>query len=149
MVRPGPVKASTWAPLCWPWLWLSLWCCQLNAGGAYEGFSAPEIRYPVETPGMQAAIGEIDRPLEFTPLRSIAIVGADDISARWLTINQDYLKSLGAIGIVVNVESVEQLQILKKHASIPLIALPGDWAVVHYGPVYPILIDARAGRLRQ
>ncbi|OED39714.1 hypothetical protein AB833_13920 [Chromatiales bacterium (ex Bugula neritina AB1)] len=107
------------------------------------------MTFPVETPGMQAAIGVIDRKLDYAPLRSIAIIGADEISRQWLTINEDYLRSLGAIGIVVNVESFEQLEILRQYSSIPLMALPGAWAVDHYGPVYPILIDARAGRVRQ
>ncbi|OED38016.1 hypothetical protein AB833_21475 [Chromatiales bacterium (ex Bugula neritina AB1)] len=128
-------------------LWL--WCVPLLAGGAYQGFSAPQITFPVETPGMQAAIGVIDRELAHPPLRSIAILGADDISVQWLKINRGYLKSLGAIGIVVNVESFEQLEILRSYSSIPLIALSGAWAIEHYGVVYPVLIDARAGRLRQ
>ncbi|MEM7258308.1 MAG: integrating conjugative element protein [Pseudomonadota bacterium] len=137
MVRPGLVTA------------ILLWSGQVLTGGVYQGFSAPEITFPIETPGMQAAIGVIDRQLEYTPLRSIAIIGADDISRQWLTINEDYLRSLGAIGIVVNVESYEQLDILRQYSSIPLMVLPGHWAVEHYGPVYPLLIDARAGRLRQ
>jgi len=137
MVRPGLIAA----------LLLCAW--QALAGGVYQGFSAPEISFPVETTGMQPAIGVIDRQLDYTPLRSIAIIGADDISTQWLTINRDYLQALGAIGIVVNVESFEQLERLRQYSSIPLIALSGEWAVAQYGPVYPLLIDARAGRVRQ
>ena len=81
-------------------------------------------------------------------LRSVAIVGADEISAHWLKLNNDYLLSIGAIGLVVNVESHEQLEILRLYTDIPLIGGPG-FDAPEFGVVYPFVIDKTAGRVRQ
>lgn len=114
-----------------------------------EFFSAPELSYPVVTESMVAAIGEIDIVLSYKPFRSIAIVGADEISAHWLQMNNDYLVSINALGLVINVESPKQLDILRRYTDIPLVASPAYDLADRFGRVYPILIDATAARVRQ
>jgi len=111
-------------------------------------FSAPTQQYPIVNDKMVAAVGEIDIKLDYTVLRSVAIVGADEISAHWLQLNNDYLVSIDAIGLVINVESEEQLEVLRLYTDIPLIGGPGFGAPA-FGQVYPIVIDKTAGRVRQ
>ncbi len=112
-------------------------------------FSPPVLEYPVVTESMVSGVGEIDRKLAYKPLRSVAVIGADELSARWLRLNNTYLVSLRAVGLVVNVESVEQLGLLQQYTGILLIASPGYDFAEHFGPVYPFVIDASAGRVRQ
>ena len=137
MVRPGLLILSLSMPLGG------------DASDTIGRFDPPSITYPVHTPGMMAAIGDIDRALDFQPLRSVAIVGADDISAQWLRINNAYLSSINAIALVVNVSSEAQLELLRQYTDIVLLPRVGDFAIESYGAVYPILIDATAARLRQ
>jgi len=87
-------------------LMVTVFCSTVYAG-KYPGdyFSPPTQQYPIVTENMVAAVGEIDMKLEYPVLRSVAVVGGDEISAHWLRLNNDYLVSIGAIGLVVNVES--------------------------------------------
>lgn len=112
-------------------------------------FKIQVLEYPVVTNSMVSAIGNIDIKLDYKPLRSLAIVGADELSAQWLRLNNDYLMSIGAVGLVINVESAEQLKILQQYTDIPLVASPGYDFADHFGSVYPLIIDATAGRVRQ
>jgi len=113
-----------------------------------EFFTVPELQYPIINTSMVAAVGVVDIELEFPILRSVAIVGADEISAHWLRLNNDYLMDLDAIGLVINVESKEQLDVLQMYTDIPLFGAPG-FAVPSFGEVYPIVVDKTAGRVRQ
>ncbi len=112
-------------------------------------FKIQTLEYPVVTDSMMSAVGNIDRKLDYKPLRSLAIVGADELSARWLRLNNEYLVGIGAVGLVINVESAEQLKILQQYTDVPLMASPGYDFAVHFGTVYPLVIDATAGRVRQ
>lgn len=111
-------------------------------------FSLPSLQYPVYSNEMVAAVGMVDINLEYPVFQSVAIVGADEISAHWLRLNNKYLISISAIGVVVHVESAEQLAALQLYTDIPLIAVPGFSAPM-FGNVYPIVVDASAGRVRQ
>lgn len=111
-------------------------------------FKLPSIEYPIDTTEMVSAVGLVDIKLEYPVFQSVAIVGADEISAHWLTLNNAYLKRIGAIGIVIQVESEEQLQILQLYTTIPLLAVSG-FSAPEFGGVYPIVVDASSGRVRQ
>jgi len=111
-------------------------------------FTPPQLQYPVVNNSMVAAVGEVDIKLEYPVLQSIAIVGADEISAHWLRLNNDYLVSIDAIGVVIQVESEEQLKTLQLYTDIPLISAPG-FGAPEFGEVYPIVVDKTAGRIRQ
>ena len=98
----------------------------------------PQSGFPVVTDTMRPGVGSINRVLEYKTFRSIAVVGADEISARWLHINNDYLKSLNVIGIVVNVLNEAEMQALRTYTDIPLIAMPGESLREYFGDVYPL-----------
>lgn len=135
----------------WKFGIIILLCWSVNAHSHHyssDFFSPPTLQYPIVNTTMVAAVGEVDINLEYPVLRSVAVVGADEISAHWLRINNDYLVQIGAIGLVINVESEEQLTILSAYSDIPLIGAPGFYAP-EFGNVYPIVVDKSAGRVRQ
>lgn len=120
-----------------------------SSGAGDNPFTEPALRYPVVSDSLSAALMEIDYALEYQPLQSLAIVGADELSARWLSINNDYLVDIAAIGLVVNVESAEQLGVLQRYTQMPLVASPSyDFARL-FGAYYPLLIDGTVARVRQ
>ena len=130
---------------------IALFCWSVNAHSHHypsDFFSPPTLQFPIVNTTMVAAVGEVDIKLEYPVLRSVAIVGADEISAHWLKINNDYLVGIDAIGLVINVESEEQLNVLSLYSDIPLIGAPGFYAP-GFGNVYPIVVDKSAGRVRQ
>ncbi len=68
------------------------------------------VKTPAMTPG-KVQTRTIDRP---TLNRPVFIVGADPMSLQWLRLHQRQLKKINATGIAVNVESKQQLDILRK-----------------------------------
>jgi len=109
----------------------------------------PEIKYPVVTSSMQPAIIELNYDLDYSPVASVAIVGVDEISAKWLQLNNDYLLSIGSVGLVVNAPSAEQVDVLRTYTEMPLFALPVSEYFMRFGGYYPLLVDHSEGRVRQ
>jgi len=118
-------------------------------GLAAEPWELPSQKYPIVTPSMQPAIIELDAKLDYQPLASVAIVGVDEISARWLELNNEYLLSIGCVGLVVNAVSKEQVEVLKTYTAIPLFPLSVTEHFMEFGGFYPLLIDRSVGRVRQ
>ncbi len=73
-------------------------------------------RLPVSTPELTP--GKVERKKIKHPLlnRPFFIVGADRLSHHWLIENRDQLKTLHAIGIVVNAQTEQQLSELEESA---------------------------------
>lgn len=127
------------------WAEGSLW---LFNGGPLSLTSAAV--FPVITRTMQAKVLVTDRVLDTRPVRSICVVGDDDLSIEWLTTNRDYLTQAAAICLVVNVESQPRLIALQQISEVPLWPMAADQLSVELGlSHYPVLIDARVGRIRQ
>ncbi len=53
----------------------------------------------------------------------VFIIGDDPFSLRWISEHLEILKSLNALGLVVNVESVERMEVLQQRAD-GLLLLP-------------------------
>lgn len=98
------------------------------------------VRTPELTPGhftpKTIAIPYLERP--------VFMVGADRLSLQWLEQHHKRLNALQAVGLVVNVETAQQLAQLKQSvAPLELYALPGtsfakQFTLTHY----PALISA-------
>ncbi|PQA85855.1 integrating conjugative element protein [Hyphococcus luteus] len=75
-------------------------------------------------------------------MRPVFLIGDDPTSAAWLKGNADYLKSSGAVGLVVNVESRARFEALARVApDLPLFAGGGDDIARELGLFhYPVLI---------
>ena len=130
-----------------------VFCCLLVAGvvsgSEPRAWELPGASFPVVTEQMQPGIGDLTQKLNYNFRQSIAVVGADEVSAQWLNMNNEYLKELNCVGIVVNVESQEQLEALRSYTDIPLFAMSGESLIKYFGNVYPYVVDSSVGMVRQ
>lgn len=86
-----------------------------------ESFALP-IRSERLSPGIVEP-----RQINAPGLIPFFLIGDDDLSRRWLTERGDVLRKLGAMGLVVNVRSLEDLQQLRMLAhGLTLSPVPGD-----------------------
>ena len=95
----------------------------------------------------ELAIGRLPSP--FIPKKlpgasyPVLLVGADETSYRWLHANQETFRSMGAVGIVVNVETLAQLKQLEAVSGIRMNPVNGaDFATMWGIQNYPVLITA-------
>lgn len=86
------------------------------------------------------------RVIEAPGLRPFVIVGDDDTSRAWLQNRAASLRERGAVGLVVNVETVQALEQLRALVpSVPLAPVAGDELAERLGlRHYPALISATA-----
>lgn len=74
------------------------------------------------TPGKVTPIA-----LDLVGMSPIFLIGADNISYQWLTQHYDSLSSQQAVGLVVNVASIDELEQLRSLApNLPLLPTPAD-----------------------
>ena len=109
---------------------------------------SPESLYPIRSELL--TVGRVgDRSLAILAeikkrpgMRPVFLIGDDPTSAAWLGGNADHLKSLGAIGLVVNVETRARFEALARAApNLPLFAGGGDDIARELGLFhYPVLI---------
>ena len=86
-----------------------------------EAFALP-VRSRLLTPGRVEP-----RPMNVPGLMPFFLVGDDDVSRQWLRERGDMLRGLGASGLVVNVESLDALQALRRLApGLTLSPVSGD-----------------------
>lgn len=97
------------------------------------------IRSAVLTPGLVER-----RVIEAPGLRPLFLVGDDERSRTWLVQRSDVLRLLGAVGLVVNVESPAALEDLRRLApGLVLSPVSGDDLAQRLGlRHYPVLITA-------
>ena len=72
----------------------------------------------------------------------VFIIGDDPFSLRWMSEHLEILKSLNALGLVVNVESVERMEVLQQRAD-GLLLLPvicDNFVQALQLNAYPVLI---------
>ncbi|HHU3945696.1 TPA: PFL_4695 family integrating conjugative element protein [Escherichia coli] len=70
------------------------------------------------------------------------MIGYDPFSLRWMSEHLEILKSLNTLGLVVNVESVERMEVLQKRAD-GLLLLPvicDNFVQMLQLNAYPVLI---------
>nr|WP_084257134.1 integrating conjugative element protein [Pasteurella testudinis] len=83
-----------------------------------------------------------ERTMDLAGLQPIFLVGNDNMSVAWLQSKKQYLASLHAIGLVVNVDSLSALIALREIApELTLIPTPGDDLAERMNlQHYPVLI---------
>ncbi len=89
--------------------------------------------------------GEVSRRVIQAPgLKPIFLIGDDDRSRVWLRQRANALRELGAVGLVVNVETAEGLRALRQLVpGLSLAPMAGDDLAVRLGlRHYPVLVTA-------
>jgi len=103
---------------------------------------------PIRSPGL--APGPVPRrplrlPNSATIARPFFLIGSDPASRDWLTKHRDQLKELGAVGMLVQAESAEDLEIIARIADgLPILPAPASdigraLGIKHF----PVLISRR------
>ncbi|VFR32138.1 FIG00954712: hypothetical protein [plant metagenome] len=107
------------------------------------GPSAEASMLPVRSPALSP--GEVPRRVIQAPgLKPLFLIGDDDRSRAWLKQRAPVLRDLGAVGVVVHVESAEALAALRRLAEgLVLVPASGDdlarrLALRHY----PVLVTS-------
>lgn len=106
-------------------------------------------RFPVHTPELTP--GKVaPRASAFSGLtQPVFLVGSDDLSRRWLRQFGDKLRAAGAVGLVVEAQSLVEFQELAALApALRLVPVSGSDLVRQLAPTvrlehYPLLISAR------
>ncbi|HCM1954823.1 TPA: integrating conjugative element protein [Salmonella enterica subsp. salamae serovar 9,46:z4,z24:z39:z42] len=98
------------------------------------------IRTPELSPGPLEACS-----LSMPGIRSIFLIGDDDLSRRWLALRRDQLIQLNAVGYVVNVASKAAWDDLQHQANgLELLPVSGSDLAVRLGiSHYPVLISEK------
>ncbi len=113
-------------------------------GSASERLQMLAQALPVRTPEMTP--GAVRPQILKMPYleRPVFVIGADPLSAQWLQQHRPRLNTLHAVGLVVNVDTAEQLAELKQLGNpLELYALPGTSFAKQFGLAhYPALISA-------
>lgn len=97
-------------------------------------------RFPVES---DMRVGVIDAHVHNKPVnRPFFIVGYDQHSAEWLEANRTYLIEINARGLVTNVQSDQQMRILREYGGdLSLDAIPVESIAAVFGlEFYPVLV---------
>lgn len=98
------------------------------------------IRTPELSPGPLEA-----RSLSMPGMRSIFLIGNDDLSRHWLALRRDRLVQLNAVGYVVNIVSKASWDDLQHQANgLELLPVSGSDLAVRLGiSHYPVLISEK------
>lgn len=108
---------------------------------APPGRSGEAAMLPVRSPMLSP--GDVSRRVIHAPgLKPLFLIGDDDRSRAWLQQRATILRDLGAVGIVVNVESAGALDALRRAAAgLTLVPAPGDDLARRLGlRHYPVLV---------
>lgn len=87
--------------------------------------------------------GSVDtKPFDLVGMQAIFLIGADNLSAQWLSQNREKLIELNAVGLVVNVMTINELAQLREIApELRIFPTPGDDLAERIGlSHYPALI---------
>jgi len=108
------------------------------------GAADPEALLPIQSPGLtpgEVAARTHDRPFA----RPFFLIGADAQSRKWLLTHRDRLKEVGAVGMLVQVDTLEDLRAIAALAE-GLSVLPASGSDIAQAleiTHYPVLITAR------
>jgi len=107
------------------------------------GVADAESLLPIRSPGLTPGIvqpGNHDRPFA----QPFFLIGSDDLSKQWLLDNRDRLKEVGAVGMLVQADTLEDLRSIAE-ISGGLSIMPAsatDLAEALKISHYPVLITA-------
>ena len=84
--------------------------------------------------------------VDYPTLQPFIIIGADPLSIEWLTVRANDLDKIsGIVGVAVNINDMNQLNVLKSLTNIPLYAMPGDELAERFQlKFYPALISSKS-----
>ena len=126
---------------------------QAAMNSAAAGYFDPSL-YPIRTPSMSVGPVTAEELAQFDPAHvqfSFFIVGYDQVSMGWLRDNLEALERNYALGLVVNVETPEQLEALYALTENRLVLTPASGETlassVHLRH-YPAYVDNKRGLLR-
>ena len=116
--------------------------------GASLGAAELEAILPISSPGLTPGIVS-SRPYTQPYTRPFFLIGADTRSQRWLQQHRAMLKRLGAVGMLVEVQSIEDVQLMRTLADgLPLLPASGTDIAQALGiEHYPVAVAE--GRLWQ
>lgn len=90
-------------------------------------------------------VGKVEpRKLELIGASPLFLVGTDDTSLQWLHQNKERLKSMSAVGLVINVNTLAELNTLRASApELELLPAPADSLAERLGIYhYPVIIHS-------
>ncbi len=107
------------------------------------GAADPKAWLPIQSPGLSPGLVQArahDRP--FT--RPFFLIGSDTRSRQWLQTHSDRLKEIGAVGMLVQAETVDDLQTIASLADgLSILPASGSDIAKALGVShYPVLISA-------
>lgn len=91
------------------------------------------------------SVGQVQpRPLELAGAAPMFLLGVDGHSRQWLAQNKDKLSSMHAVGLVINVNTIDELNALRAIApELELLPAPADTLADRLGlHHYPVIINA-------
>ena len=106
------------------------------------GAAVLERLLPIQSPGLTP--GKVERrPLEIAFARPFFLIGSDPVSRHWLAMHRDELLRIGAVGMLVQAETVDDLRAIAALAGgLPILpASATDIAEALGLSHYPVLIS--------
>jgi integrating conjugative element protein (TIGR03765 family) len=99
---------------------------------------------PIRSPGLTAG-KVVPRPLEQRFARPFFLIGADPVSREWLAKNRAELVRIGAVGMLVQAETLDELHLVAELANgLPILpASATDIAEALGLSHYPVLISGK------
>lgn len=106
------------------------------------------VHFPMRTRLRSAVLNPADVVVFESQIMAtpIFVLGTDKVSIQWLRLNQEKLMHMGAMGVVVQAQSVQEFKALQKLAQgLSLAPVNGDWfenQLLTAGvTVFPVLIQ--------
>jgi integrating conjugative element protein (TIGR03765 family) len=97
---------------------------------------------PIRSPGLSA--GKVTPgPISQRFARPFFLVGADPVSRKWLATNRGALVRIGAVGMLVQAETIDDLRLVSELAEgLPILPAPATDIAAALGlSYYPVLIS--------
>ena len=97
---------------------------------------------PIQSPGL--TLGKVERRhLDIKFARPFFLIGSDPVSRRWLATHRDELLRIGAVGMLVQAETVDDLRaIAKLCGGLPILPAPATDIAEALGlSHYPVLVS--------
>ena len=108
------------------------------------GAADPQSWLPIQSPGLTP--GPVPARAQNRPFsRPFFLIGSDQRSRQWLQAHRDRLKALGAVGMLVQAETLDDLHVIAELAKgLPILPASGSDIANALGlSHYPVLISAQ------
>jgi integrating conjugative element protein (TIGR03765 family) len=116
-----------------------------RADAYYPNLGAANIErlLPIRSPGLTAGKA-VPRPVEQRFARPFFLIGADPVSREWLAKNRAKLVRIGAVGMLVQAETADDLRSIAELANgLPILPAPATDIAAALGlSHYPVLISS-------